>query len=741
MSTGANVTFEGLINQALAELPQLPAREYTFEHRSTRKRALDATLLSRAAQELELTVTPLTEEMEILSDGRRRLGFHQNMPWSLTALDRQVTNDKELTKRILASNGLPVARGRVVHSLAEARAFFGELAAPVVVKPITGSGGRGITVDVRTPEELAEAVTIALSHHRRLLIEESIPCVDLRIMVVAGRAIAAVLRVPANVVGDGKSTIEELVAQKNALRAKNAYLKHAPLELSPAVQERLREKGLSPVSILPPGQRVFLHYKANVSSGGDSYNVSGHLHDDFLRLAERAAASFGSMRHAGVDLLATDLRKPIAAQRCVVCEVNANNDMPLHVFPMFGDPVDVGRLEVLGYFQESRWSRLRHRTIDLVTGRASRSPQQQHATPVRVTAKASLSEWPQLADLLAKPCQYGEEAGSASSVRELDEQQLAKAFADQGAADSVRFRNRLAYLRQGEREMIVERSGADMFTIALSRRPDAIYRLLREADLPSCFATRISSRQWEKAQNILEKKRGPWNLRPGPHTRIGEGVYGCHDQATLEQAWSELALNARTLLLQQAPEQLAFRVLLIDDQVASCQLLVPVGLVGDGVSTAAELLAEKINARLQHPFFRHHPLPEQLLESAPAQAAGLTPDSVLPAGQWVPLATSPVLVTQLETIGFRGCPVPDLPDVAQTVRSLVGNPPMLSVDFAARLTARGRTRWAVSGLDPDPVLAQFVWPWAGDDQQHEVYSMVVSMLLNGQKYTLQVGRG
>lgn len=96
MSTGANVTFEGLINQALAELPQLPAREYTFEHRSTRKRALDATLLSRAAQELELTVTPLTEEMEILSDGRRRLGFHQNMPWSLTALDRQVTNDKEL---------------------------------------------------------------------------------------------------------------------------------------------------------------------------------------------------------------------------------------------------------------------------------------------------------------------------------------------------------------------------------------------------------------------------------------------------------------------------------------------------------------------------------------------------------------------------------------------------------------------------------------------------------------------
>lgn len=738
MSTGSKATFERLINQALDELTHLPAREYTFEHQSNRKRSLDARLLSLAAQELGMKVTSLTEEMEVLSNGRRELGFYKNMPWSLSALDRQVTNDKELTKLILARNGVPVARGTVVSSLAEARAFFEELGAPVVVKPITGSGGQGITVDVRTVEELAEAVTVALSHSQRLLIEESIPCIDLRIMVLMGRAVAATLRVPANVVGDGESTIEELVARKNKLRAKNAYLRHAPLELTPSAQKQLWEMGLSPASVLSPGQRVFLHYKANLSSGGDSYNINGHLHNDFFRLAERVAGSFGSIQHAGVDILATNLQEPVAEQRCVVCEVNANNDMPLHVFPAFGDPVEVGRLEVLEYFRESRLSRLRHRANELLASRTSQPAPPTRATVLRVAAGASLSDWPQLADLLTKPCQLGEESLSTHSVRDLDGQQLARVFVSEGAAESTHLQNRLIYLRRGKYETVLERSGANVFTLALSKRPEAIHRLLRDADLPSCFAIRINSRRWEKAQDLFARKRGPWNLRPGPSTRIGEGAYGFRDRSTLEQVWSALTPSSRTLLLQQAPEQLAFRILLIHGQVVSSQLVIPVGLAGDGSSTAAELLTAKINARLQHPFFRHYPVSEQILDSDLAQAAGLTRNTVLPAGRWVPLVTSPVLTSELETIGFLDCPVAGLPEASQAVRSLVGNPPMLAVDFAARPTARGGTRWAVSGLDPDPVLASFAWPWAGDEQQHGVYSAAGKMLLSGQKYKLRI---
>src|SRR5699024_774926 len=115
---------------------------------------------------------------------------HKNMPSWLTGLDRAVTNNKHLTKQILAARGLPVAPGRVVATFEQAREAFAQMPHPVVTKPVTGSGGQGVSVDIRTEAALRAACADIAERGRSIVIEDMVRGVDLRIMTVAGRAVA-----------------------------------------------------------------------------------------------------------------------------------------------------------------------------------------------------------------------------------------------------------------------------------------------------------------------------------------------------------------------------------------------------------------------------------------------------------------------------------------------------------------------------------------------------------------------
>ncbi|WP_129665792.1 acetate--CoA ligase family protein, partial [Phytoactinopolyspora endophytica] len=216
--TTSNVSpVEALIDAALSQLKHLAPHSYELAHK-VQKRALDAAMISEAAERRGLDVLRLSRQTEVISRESFAVGFHQNMSSTLTALDRQVTNDKLITKRILSEHGLPVARGEVVDSLDDALAAMRRIGPPVVVKPVHGSGGKGVTVNIHDEDELRAAADEAFSRARRILVEEMCAGIDLRIMTVAGKSVAAMLRVPANVVGDGTSSIRELIAQKNQLR-------------------------------------------------------------------------------------------------------------------------------------------------------------------------------------------------------------------------------------------------------------------------------------------------------------------------------------------------------------------------------------------------------------------------------------------------------------------------------------------------------------------------------------------
>lgn len=332
-----------LITQALDVVPNLQPPVDQM-HCGAHKRELDAVLLRQAAQARGFDVTALCAQASLISTGASALVVHKNMPSTLSGLDRAVTNNKHLTKRVLAAAGLPVARGHLVADAEGARAVFGRMGGPVVTKPIVGSGGRGVTVDITTAAQLARACAQISERRRHIVIEEMVTGVDVRVMTVGARAVAAVLRVPPSVVGDGQRTITQLVTAKNHVRAANSYTRSSPIRITAATRGHLARQDLVPDAVPAAGRRVLLSLTANISGGGDNYEITDLVHPGLLHLAEQAAACFPRATHTGIDLIVERIDAGVAGQRAIISEVNLNNEIGMHILPMYGPPVGVHHL-------------------------------------------------------------------------------------------------------------------------------------------------------------------------------------------------------------------------------------------------------------------------------------------------------------------------------------------------------------------------------------------------------------
>lgn len=453
---------ETLTRRALEQVSDLTVRTYAPLPPVGHKRELDAALLREAATNAGLDVVALSADTSLLRDGDRQLVVHKNMPASLLAIDRGVTNHKHLTKQVLAAAGVPVAAGQLVHDTAQAEAVLRGAEVPLVAKPIVGSGGRGVSVGIETQEDLHSAIAPIIGAGRPILLEEAVPGIDLRVMTVAGRAVAVSLRVPANVIGDGHSTIEDLLGAKNQHRWTNPYLRLNPIVVTDGVRRHLSAQGLSTSSVLAAGERVFLHLTANISAGGDSYEITDRIHPDLLHLAEDATSCFPSTHHAGIDLIVERLEAPLTSQRAIVCEVNLNNDLPLHVFPLYGQPTPVHEVVIAAY-------RDHFHAIPAPQGPASSE----------VTA-AELQDLTRGTPTLAPRDVLGD---ANASRRGVDNHHLRHALEAAGQRQ-VSFRGNLIFAASGHTQRVYHRSARSVIARPLSGHFQALHQLAGELGVP-----------------------------------------------------------------------------------------------------------------------------------------------------------------------------------------------------------------------------------------------------------------
>lgn len=294
-----------------------------------------------AALRRGLSVRMLNDSIYQISARKISILFHGRMPDTTSFVSRLISNSKHATKIFLKLADVKFPEGRVFQrkEIESGLIFAQNIGFPVVIKPVTGSGGSGVTSNIKSAEHFRSSWS-KIKKLSRIVVEEHINGNDYRILVAGKRFICAARRHPAHVIGDGASTIEELVEKKNYLRQKNPYTHDSLLEINEEAMRELAVRCLTSTSVLAVGEKFQLHSIANIGAGGDSEDVTEIVHPEFRRLAVQAACAVPGVFHAGVDVLAEDISRSPHDQEYSVCEINARPDLALHHFPVIGSPRD-----------------------------------------------------------------------------------------------------------------------------------------------------------------------------------------------------------------------------------------------------------------------------------------------------------------------------------------------------------------------------------------------------------------
>lgn len=250
--------------------------------------------------------------------------------------------DKEDTKNLLEAANVPTPSGRIVRSIEEIEAVIKHLKFPLVTKPLNGNHGRGASTNLNSLEEVIQGFHEAQKHSRAVILERFLTGYDFRALVINYKFVAAAKRTPAAVIGDGVSTIEELVAIENQ-NPKRGFGHEKVLTLiniDNATLTFLAARGLSPNSIPEKGEEVHLKATANLSTGGTSTDVTDFVHPSNVILFERIARLIG-LDICGIDIIGPELSTPITENGGGVIEVNAGPGFRMHLDPAEGLPRNV----------------------------------------------------------------------------------------------------------------------------------------------------------------------------------------------------------------------------------------------------------------------------------------------------------------------------------------------------------------------------------------------------------------
>lgn len=254
-----------------------------------------------------------------------------------------IMENKVVTKKVLAKAGFNVPQSiefTDVKSAVENFPLFENRA--VVIKPKSTNFGLGISIfqqGVTDRDDFAKAVEIAFREDKEIMVEDYLLGTEYRFFVLGDQTLAVLLRVPANVIGDGVHTVAELVAAKNdhPLRGDGSRTPLKKIALGDIEQLQLKEQGLTVDSIPAKDQLVQLRANSNISTGGDSIDMTDEMHASYKEIAVGISKAMGAAV-CGVDLIIPDLKKPAESslRSWGVIEANFNPMMMMHIFPFSG---------------------------------------------------------------------------------------------------------------------------------------------------------------------------------------------------------------------------------------------------------------------------------------------------------------------------------------------------------------------------------------------------------------------
>ena len=313
-----------------------------------------------AAKERGIPWRRLQEGRSLIQFGQ---GARQRRIWTAEtdrtgAIAEYIAQNKELTRSSLRLAGVPVPEGRVVSSPDDAWEAAEDIGVPIVIKPLDANHGRGVFIDLTLPEQVTESYHQALKEGSAVMAEKFVPGVDHRLLVVGSQMVAASRGDPAIVVGDGKQTVTELVESQLNSDPRRGELETCPwdkidtLNWDPVIITDLQKQGHEPGSIPKNGERVMVARFANWA-----IDITDEVHPSVASHVVTAAQTAG-LDICGVDVVCTDISKPLEEQGGAIVEINASPGLLMHLNPAVGKIRPVGEAIVEMLFPEAETGRI-----------------------------------------------------------------------------------------------------------------------------------------------------------------------------------------------------------------------------------------------------------------------------------------------------------------------------------------------------------------------------------------------
>ncbi len=299
--------------------------------------------LVRAAEERDIPWIRLNRQSLVqFGHGKYQRRIQATTTSDTSNIAVELASDKEETNSILRDLGLPVPKQRLVRSSSDAKRAAERIGFPVVLKPLAGNHGRGVSINLKTTDEVEVAFEKAREHGRNVIVESHLEGHDHRLLVVNGELVAASKRVPGHVVGDGKHTIEQLIdtVNEDPRRGVGHEKVLTRLELDHQAERLLSKLDYDRNTVPEDGEVVNLRLTANLSTGGTAIDVTDTIHPDNREMAIRTIKAIG-LDIGGVDFLTKDITESFRETGGGICEVNAGPGFRMHVAPSEGTSRDV----------------------------------------------------------------------------------------------------------------------------------------------------------------------------------------------------------------------------------------------------------------------------------------------------------------------------------------------------------------------------------------------------------------
>jgi UDP-N-acetylmuramyl pentapeptide synthase/D-alanine-D-alanine ligase-like ATP-grasp enzyme/acylphosphatase len=616
-----------------------------------------------------------------LPDGRREI-FEQNNPGE-SVFCHYIQLSKQYTKQLLEMRGFPVPAGKIFSDKLKAEAYFRNQTNPQVIKPDDAEGGAGVSVNVTSTTEFGSAWIKAQLISKKVIVEDFCDGDDVRVLVVGMKAVAAMSRMPAFVVGDGRLTVDELIEQKNRQRRKNPRLKWSPIKDTSFLSELGFDRSYTPTE----GEFVRLGGTFNVSQGGEYVSIMEKLNPAILKMVEGAAGHIHGATLLGFDLLVKEFAGLPTHNNVKILEVNSNPSISSAYFASYGPPASL----------------IPKLLLDLVIGG------DYPTAPSKVETAAIVPAMPYIAFCDGNSFQRNYSV-QMSLLRQAAYARNLIVDVVNSHATQLKFGGESVSFFQGmcSRTRVVARRATN--------NKEWTKELLSQAGIPAPCGASFASDQIESAWQFLASIGLPGVVKP----IAGSGGKGISTEIFtrehFEQAWGiACATGAKKVMVEEHVEGNDYRVFVIGAITRAVVQRIPAHLIGDGIHTVAELLRLKNVARSSNPYSGSKPTALTPMIQLNLARQGLDESTVIEKDRFLQLHTVANIGSGGDSRDVTDRVHPDWAPIAAKVRESVYEPVHVGFDLIAEDVSKppSSQRWCVIEVNCNPDFGLHHFPSEG----------------------------